>query len=361
MLNPNHNLIKLSNLEYSRYCKQLILENIGPEGQKRLKKSKILVIGAGGLGCPIMIYLAASGIGYIGIVDQDSVELNNLNRQILYYTKEINKSKNTSAQKHLKKINNHCKIISHEYYLNRKNGFELISYYDIIIDTTDNFKTRYIIDEICQKLNKIHVYGAIESFESQIGIFNYKNGIRYENLYPIKSNIKYQNCNDNGIMGITAGYTGLIQATETIKIILGIGKISNNSIYICNLLDINIKEKKIYIKNKAMQININKQKKNEIKDTKIISQNTFKNLNKLMDQIIIIDIRKKNEFEKQHIKKSLNIPLIRFKINKTLKFIYKFSKERTIIIYCDTLTRSIVAANHLRQYNINYYIYKLSK
>nr|YP_009392358.1 Molybdopterin biosynthesis protein [Osmundaria fimbriata]ARW60920.1 Molybdopterin biosynthesis protein [Osmundaria fimbriata] len=351
MLNPNSNSVRISNREYDRYCKQLILENIGIEGQKRLKQSKVLIIGAGGLGCPVMLYLVTSGIGYIGILDKDIIELANLNRQILYTIKEINKYKIVAAKNKLKKLNDNCKIIKHLYNLNHDNGFEIICYYDIIIDTTDNFKTRYIIDEICYKLHKIHIYGAIDNFEGHIGIFNYKNGIRYRDLYPIEYKLKYQNCNDNGVIGTTAGYIGVLQATEAIKIILGLGKIHHNSIYICSLLNMNIQEKRIYSRNEKMH----KSKKyhNLFKDFNIISKS---NLTNLSNKLLILDIRRKKEFQEKHIQKSINIPLIRFKINKTMQFITECSKEKNIIIYCNTMNRSIIAHNYLKQYQIKSYI-----
>lgn len=354
MLNPpSKHLIKLSNEEYTRYSKQLILENIGLEGQKRLKKAKVLVIGAGGLGCPAMIYLIISGIGCIGIIDQDIVESSNLNRQILYSKQDITKFKVSSAKQKLEEINNDCIIIEHNYNLNNQNSLEIISYYDVIIDTTDNFKIRYMIDQTCFQLNKIHVYGAIDKFEGQIGIFNYKSGIRYENLYPPKSILENRTCNISGIMGITSGYIGILQATETIKIILGLNKKCKNFILLCNILNMRIKEKKIYTK----KYNLGEIKKTntKIKQNEKISK---KQLKFFEDKTLIVDIRKENEFQNKHIKQSINIPLIKFKFYKTMRFLLSNTNKRILIIYCETMERSIIASYFLKNYNIKHHIIK---
>nr|QCI05375.1 Molybdopterin biosynthesis protein [Compsothamnion thuyoides] len=239
----------ISKIEYNLYARHLILNNIGIHGQKKLKKSKILIIGAGGLGCPAMLYLVASGIGYIGIIDEDLIEISNLNRQILYNTQDIHKTKVKCAKTKLQTINPECKIIKHTKKLNNLNAEEIIKYYNIIIDACDNFKTRYIIDKTCYKLNKIHIYGSIEQFNGQICIFNYKSGIRYSNLYPKELKIQDSSCIGNGILGVMTGIIGILQATEAIKIILGIGKTLENQLLIYNLLNLSFTCVKIYSKN----------------------------------------------------------------------------------------------------------------
>nr|QCI07086.1 Molybdopterin biosynthesis protein [Haraldiophyllum bonnemaisonii] len=246
MLNPNVNLTYLSKQEYTIYSKHLILEHIGINGQKRLKEAKILIIGVGGLGCPAMLYLIASGIGHIGIIDDDTINANNLNRQILYNLNDINYYKTHSAKRHLRNINTNCKIIIHNYKLIIENAIEIIQYYDIIIDASDNFKTRYTIDQICYILHKIHIYGAIQEFEGQVSVFNYKNNHQYSQMYDKKFKAIANNCNNNGVIGIITGHIGIIQATEAIKMILGIGKILNNKLLICNLLNLSFKMITIY-------------------------------------------------------------------------------------------------------------------
>nr|YP_010851500.1 Molybdopterin biosynthesis protein [Echinothamnion hookeri]WGH14317.1 Molybdopterin biosynthesis protein [Echinothamnion hookeri] len=348
MLNiENKAEIKLSNQEYQNYSKQIVLENIGIQGQKRLKSAKVLIVGAGGLGCPVMIYLAVSGIGYIGIIDADKIEISNLNRQILYNTNDVKNFKVVSAQKKMKIINNNCTIIKHKHELNTKNSIEIVSYYDIVIDTTDNFKTRYIIDKICYQLHKVYIYGAVDKFKGQIATFNYKNGVRYKNLYKRELLLENNNCNRHGIMGITTGYTGTLQAIETIKIILGLNKKCKNFLLVCNIIKIKNEERKIYLKrNKNHKIN-------KFDSNNIIFKNQLKIITK---NLIIIDLRKSFDFNTKHLKKSINIPIKQFKLNETIKLIKYFKKTNDLIIYCNTLEKSIIASHFLANTNISHYI-----
>nr|YP_010851105.1 Molybdopterin biosynthesis protein [Aphanocladia stichidiosa]WGH13922.1 Molybdopterin biosynthesis protein [Aphanocladia stichidiosa] len=348
MLNiKNTKEVKLSNQEYQNYSKQIVLENIGIQGQKKLKKAKVLIIGAGGLGCPIMIYLAVSGIGNIGIIDADKIETSNLNRQILYNTNDIKDFKVISAQKKIKKINNNCIVIKHQHKLNTENSIEIISHYDIVIDATDNFKTRYVIDKICYKLHKVYIYGAVDQFEGQIATFNYKNGIRYKNLYKPELLLENNTCNRNGIMGIATGYTGTLQAIETIKIIVGLNKKCKNFLLAYDIITITNKKRKIYLKrNKNNQIN------------KLDLNNIIFNhqLNKIKHNVIIVDLRKNFDFHRKHIKKSINIPIKKFKLHETIKLIEYFKKTNNLIIYCNRLERSIIASRFLNKKNILHYI-----
>nr|QCI04632.1 Molybdopterin biosynthesis protein [Apoglossum ruscifolium] len=355
MLNPNPNDIILSEQEYLLYAKHLILNNVGINGQKRLKKAKILMIGAGGLGCPAMLYLASSGIGYIGIIDYDSIDISNLNRQILYNFNDLEKQKLISAKKKLKYINPYCKIILHSYKLNYINSLEIFQYYDIIIDGTDNFQTRKIIDISCYKLHKIHIYGAVQQFDTQISVFNYKSNLRYSSLYINNINILNNECDYYGIMGIVTGYTGILQATEVIKIILGIGKTISNQLMISNLLNKSLKNIKIYLP--KIQIH----KKILCNKSKIfISKSQIYNLNKyIKNKMIFIDIRQSNETSNNYIKYSIHIPLNKFKKLNTINFIKNYNYNKIFIIYCNTTYRSIILSNIFNKYHINYYILKI--
>nr|YP_010619161.1 Molybdopterin biosynthesis protein [Pterosiphonia complanata]WAX03174.1 Molybdopterin biosynthesis protein [Pterosiphonia complanata] len=348
MLNIKSDItIKISQEEYKNYSKQLILENIGIQGQKKLKNAKVLIIGAGGLGCPIIIYLATSGIGCIGLIDGDKIESSNLNRQILYNIDDIKNFKVNSAKQKIQVINHNCKIIKHRYYLNNENSIEIISYYDIVIDTTDNFKTRYTIDTTCYQLHKTYIYGAIDKFEGQVVSFNYKNGIRYTNLYEKNILLSNTNCNRNGVMGITCGYTGILQAIETIKIILGLEKRCKNFLLIYNTLKIKNEKRKIYLKRHKNN------KTNIFKFKNILLKNEIKIIN---NKFIIIDLRTKIDFNIKHIKKSINIPINKFKSNKTIKLIKYYITNNNLILYCNTLERSIIASYILKNNNILHYI-----
>nr|YP_009399799.1 Molybdopterin biosynthesis protein [Digenea simplex]ARW69618.1 Molybdopterin biosynthesis protein [Digenea simplex] len=343
MLNPDIHSITLNDEDYIRYSKHLIVENIGIEGQKRLKKAKVLIIGAGGLGCATSIYLVASGIENVGILDNDIVQFSNLNRQILYTRDDIDQLKVESAKKQLKKINDTCQIITHSFEINEINSMEVISYYDIIIDTTDNFSTRYIINLACYRLHKIYVYGAIEKFQGQLAIFNYKDGIQYNDLYQKTLNLDMNNCNINGIMGVTAGHIGILQSIEAIKIIIGFRKEHDNCIFLYNLINMKTTKKIIYanknITSNELQVN------REFKKREIKTENRIDICNnKSSEKKIIIDIRSRKEFKEKHINKSINIPLKYFKLDKVMNFIRKYSKTKILIIYCKTVNRSNIAS-----------------
>lgn len=359
MLNPNINLLKLSKQDCNIYAKHLILESIGLSGQKRLKKAKILIIGAGGLGCPALLYLVASGIGYIGIVDHDKINISNLNRQIIYNLNDTNLHKTISAKYHLQKMQAKCKIITHTYQLIRDNAVEIIQYYDIIIDASDNFKTRYLIDKICYKLHKTHIYGAIQQFEGQVSVFNYKNNNRYSNIYPEQSTLIQNNCNQSGVIGVVTANIGIIQATEAIKIILGIGRIISNKIFICNLLTMSFKHIKYYkIKQNNNFTNLCEiSRPNLVKN--IILKSEIDYLKTIYNSyLLIIDIRQRNEFTTNHISKSINIPINKLQMKQTLTLIKKHSNTQKIIIYCSTIYRSTIASYILQNNNISHYILK---
>nr|YP_009395872.1 Molybdopterin biosynthesis protein [Herposiphonia versicolor]ARW64852.1 Molybdopterin biosynthesis protein [Herposiphonia versicolor] len=336
----------LSTEEYKRYSKQLILENIGLKGQKQIKNTKVLVIGAGGLGNIIMMYLAVSGIGIIGIVDGDIIEYSNLNRQILYNENDITDLKVITTKKKLKTINKNCNTIIHQYYLNKKNIIEIINYYDIIVDATDNFNTRHIIDEYCYKLHKTYIYGAINEFEGQIATLNYKNGIRYNHIYSRNLEIENNICIRNGVMGITTGYTGILQAIETIKIVLGLHKKCKNFLLSYNIINLkNIKNKLFLKRYKKQTLNAQKLKINK----------TISTINR---KHILIDLRNASEFNKQHKNNSINIPLYKLKLNQTIKLIKYHSYNREITLYCNNNERSIIGSYILNNYEIVNSIFK---
>ena len=351
MLQKNKELNSdLSQEEYIRYSKQIILKQIGIEGQHKLKNAKILIIGAGGLGCPIMLYLVSSGIGFIGIIDKDHIEQSNLNRQILYNQANIKEPKAECAKKKLQTVNQNTKIIAHKWQINSKNSLEVISYYDIIIDATDNFKTRNIIDIACYKLHKTYIHGAIDEFEGEIAILNYKNGLRYEHLYKHSLQILENSCSRNGVMGISTGYIGLLQAIETIKTLLGLDKKCKNKIIRHSILKSRMQKKLINPSRKL------KTSQNNLKERKEII-NTHCN-------IIIIDLREEEEFRKKHAKQAINIPITKLHLLQTKMLIINFTRNKSIIICCNEEGKSIVASEILDKYqiphkigNVNIYSY----
>jgi molybdopterin/thiamine biosynthesis adenylyltransferase/rhodanese-related sulfurtransferase len=220
MLHPD-----LSRDEISRYARHLIIPDVGIEGQKRLKAARVLLVGAGGLGSPAALYLAAAGVGHIGLVDFDVVDVTNLQRQILHGTKDIGRLKVESARDRMADINPHVELTTYETALTSQNALEIIEQYDLVVDGTDNFPTRYLVNDACVMLGKPNVYGSVFRFEGQASVFAAKDGPCYRCLFPEPPPPgTVQNCAEAGVLGVLPGIIGTIQATEAIKLILGIGE-----------------------------------------------------------------------------------------------------------------------------------------
>ncbi|MDJ1497704.1 HesA/MoeB/ThiF family protein [Cytophagaceae bacterium DM2B3-1] len=222
--------------ELIRYSRQLMLPEVGIEGQEKLKTARILVIGAGGLGCPILQYLTAAGVGTIGIVDFDKVELHNLHRQILYHTEDIGKLKAEVAAQKLQTQNPYVRFDVHPVMIHEENADDLISVYDLVIDGSDNFHTRYLVNDTCVKYNKPLVYGSIFKFEGQLAVFNYQGGKNLRDIYPEPPNPEdVPNCSEVGVIGVLPGVIGTLMANQVIRLITGSGKVSDD-LTIFNLL-----------------------------------------------------------------------------------------------------------------------------
>jgi adenylyltransferase/sulfurtransferase len=218
-------LPKLSNDEIARYSRHLILPEVGMEGQQKLKAAKVLCVGTGGLGAPLAMYLAAAGVGTIGLVDFDTVDASNLQRQIIHSTATVGKLKVDSAEIMLKGLNPHLHVVKHNTMLTSANALEILKDYDVIADGTDNFQTRYLVNDACVLLGKPNAYASIYRFEGQASIFGAPEGPCYRCLYPEPPPPGLvPSCAEGGVLGILPGLLGVIQATETIKLILGIGE-----------------------------------------------------------------------------------------------------------------------------------------
>ena len=214
--------------EFLRYNRQTILPEIGEEGQDKLKKSKVLVIGAGGLGCPILQYMTTAGVGTIGIVDFDTIEIHNLHRQILYTENEIGKSKAITAKSVLERLNPLINVEVFEEKLTSENATKLIQGFDIVVDGSDNFTTRYLVNDTCVALGKSLVYGSILGFEGQLAVFNHKGSKNLRDLFPEPPNPKdVPNCSLNGVLGTLPGMIGTMMAHETLKLIIGLPSLRN--------------------------------------------------------------------------------------------------------------------------------------
>ncbi|MBF4467158.1 HesA/MoeB/ThiF family protein [Flavobacterium sp. LC2016-12] len=214
--------------EFLRYNRQTILPEIGDEGQEKLKKARVLVIGAGGLGCPILQYIATAGVGFIGIMDFDTIEIHNLHRQILYTENEIGQEKSLVAKEVVSKLNPLIKVEAINEKLTLENASTIMQQYDVIVDGSDNFATRYLVNDTCVEFQKPLVYGSILKFEGQVAVFNYKGSKNLRDLFPEMPNPKeVPNCNLNGVLGTLPGIIGTMMAHETLKLILELPTLKN--------------------------------------------------------------------------------------------------------------------------------------
>jgi adenylyltransferase/sulfurtransferase len=216
---------ELSNDEVRRYVRHITLPNVGRQGQLRLKKARVLITGTGGLGSPVSLYLAAAGVGTLGLVDFDRVESSNLQRQVVHGTSTLGLAKVESARRRLQDLNPGIRIDAHDCALTPDNALQLVGDYDLVVDGTDNFATRYLLNDACVLLQRPLVYGALHRFDGQMSVFNHQDGPCYRCLYPKSPPAELApNCNAGGVIGVLPGVVGLIQATEAIKLILGIGE-----------------------------------------------------------------------------------------------------------------------------------------
>ncbi|MBK7763599.1 MAG: HesA/MoeB/ThiF family protein [Bacteroidetes bacterium] len=237
-------------INLAKYTKQILLQDFGIEQQQKLMQSKVLVVGAGGLGCPALLYLNAMGIGSLGLIDDDKVELSNLHRQVLYGVDDIGKLKVIVAKEKLTSQNPDTEIIVHPIRLNNQNALSIISMYDVIVDGSDNFETRYMVNDACEILCKPLVYASVSGYEAQLGVFHLlQNDIStsYRDAFPIppKPN-EIPNCNEAGILGVYPGIVGSMQAAEVVKIITGIGNPLANRILVMNFLQNQFYEIKVF-------------------------------------------------------------------------------------------------------------------
>lgn len=235
--------IKFSKEELARYDRHIIIPEFGLESQKKLKAAKVLVIGSGGLGSPVLLYLAAAGVGTIGIVDFDVVDDSNLQRQVLFGVNEIGEPKVEAAKRRLESLNPHIKLNLYNVHLNSQNALDIIKNYDVVADGTDNFPTRYLVNDASVLLNKPNVYASIFQFEGQVSVFNYTNqkgetGPNYRDLYPVPPPPGLvPSCAEGGVLGVLPGIIGSLQALEVIKVITGVGETLSGRFFIFDALN----------------------------------------------------------------------------------------------------------------------------
>ena len=239
-------LPELSTEEIARYSRHLILDEVGMEGQRRLKAGKVLCVGTGGLGSPLLLYLAAAGVGRIGIVDFDVVDASNLQRQIIHGTSKVGVAKVQSARERIHDLNPNVQVDIYEEPLTAENALRIFEPYDVIVDGTDNFPTRYLVNDACVLSGKPNVYGSIFKFEGQATVFNYQGGPNYRDLYPEPPPPGLvPSCAEGGVLGILPGIIGTIQATETVKILLGVGTTLSGRLLLYDALNMKFRELKL--------------------------------------------------------------------------------------------------------------------
>lgn len=342
---------------YERYQRQIILSEFGEEGQQKLTDAKVLVIGAGGLGCPVLQYLVAAGIGTIGIIDDDTVALNNLHRQVLYSVNDIGLSKAETAAYILGKLNPEIRIIPYNERLTTENALDLIDEYDIIIDGTDNFSTRYMINDACVLLDKPLVYGAISQFEGQVAVFNFSpesnvEKINYRDIFPNPpKDDEVLNCAEAGVLGVLPGIIGTMMANETIKMITGMGEILAGQLFTYNALN-----NQVYVLNLSASEETRSlipKNENEFKKTDYvwlcssfnpeleIDIDAFKTILTDEKTANIIDVREPGEMPAATEFTNIKIPLGQLS-NKT-----NLIHSDTVVLFCQTGQRSLQAAKIL--------------
>jgi molybdopterin/thiamine biosynthesis adenylyltransferase/rhodanese-related sulfurtransferase len=333
--------------ERKRYIRQITLPEMGLAGQEKLKAAKVLVIGAGGLGCPVLQYLTAAGVGTIGIVDDDTVDITNLHRQILYSTADVGKGKAITAAGKLSIMNPFVSLIPFLVRLTEENAAEIISGFDLVIDGSDNFPTRYLANDICVELNKPLIFGSILRFEGQVSVFNYKGGPTYRCLFPEAE--EGDNCEVAGVIGILPGIIGSYMANEAIKVICGIGGTLSGQLLIINTLT---NQTNIFHFNRNFDSQIT-QKEEDLPMVDVAKvdpkQLLFPDFEKLLevdpDNILLVDVREEYEFEEDFIG-GINIPLPDLPGKLTT-----MTADKTVVFYCRSGVRSLMALKLLNKEN----------
>ena len=362
-INETNALPELTPEELSRYSRHVILPEVGVEGQQKLKAARVLCVGTGGLGSPLAFYLAAAGIGTLGLVDFDVVDASNLQRQIIHSTKDIGRKKLDSAEEKLTALNPDLKVVKHETMLSSANALEILKDYDIVADGTDNFPTRYLVNDACVLLGKPNVYGSIFRFEGQASVFATREGPCYRCLYPEPPPPGVvPSCAEGGVLGVLPGLVGVIQATEVIKLILGKGTSLAGRLLLVDSLNMRFRELKLR-KNPECPVcgahptvtelidyqqfcGILPESKEEKAMKNGIPQMTVKELKRRMDageDPYILDVREPFEFQIAQIGGKL-IPQ-----NEVPLRLSEIPREREIVVQCKSGGRSQRIAEFLKQ------------
>ncbi|MES2575774.1 MAG: HesA/MoeB/ThiF family protein [Bacteroidota bacterium] len=328
-----------------RYSRQIALPEIGEAGQLKLQNARVLVIGAGGLGCPVLQNLTAAGVGTIGLVDGDLVDETNLHRQLLYTLKDCGNRKVAIAKKAILELNPEIKVDVFPEFFSNQNAFEVVSDYQIIVDCTDTLAVRYLINDVAVVKKIPVVYASIYKFEGQVSVFNYKNGPSYRCLFPEHESLNtVTNCVESGVLGVLPNTLGAFQATEVLKIILEIGQVLSGKLLIYDALHFQTQIIDFARNPKAIEkgfIN-GSQLLHHKKEIENLSPEMF--LEKCSQQgMIVIDVRESDEMPKFKGKNVIQIPL-----DELEEYSKKLDKNQEIVVFCQTGQRSLSAMHHLQ-------------
>jgi sulfur-carrier protein adenylyltransferase/sulfurtransferase len=336
-----------------RYDRQTRLEGFGPEKQALLQQAKVLVIGAGGLGVPVLQYLTAMGVGTIGIVEHDTVNVTNLQRQVLYTTADQGVSKVQLAASRLQQLNPEVQHIIHDTWLTTDNALELFRAYDVVVDCSDNFGTRYLVNDACVITGKPLVYGAIYKYEGQVSVFNYQEGATYRCIFPeAPESGEMLNCNDIGVLGVLPGLIGCYQANETVKVITGIGTPLRNQLMTIDTLDntqmvFNITPVPANRQITALQNNY-QQTVCEMEGVQSLSVQQLAEWLQKDTRFMLLDVREDDEWEICHIPQSVHIPM-----GHVLQQAAALPADAPIAVLCHHGMRSRAVAQRLTELGFN--------
>lgn len=343
----------MENAEIKYYSRQLLLSDLGKESQQKLKEAKVLVIGAGGLGCPVLQYLACAGVGKLGIVDGDRVDISNLHRQILFCVGDVGSSKAGAAAKRLVNVNPFIEVVPHSVFLNVENAPLLIKDYDLVVDCSDNYGTRFLINDVCVQLGKSVVSGSIYRFEGQVSVFNYNNGPTYRCLFPDLPSVESStNCSEAGVIGVLPGMIGLFQATEVIKIITGSGEILSGKILVVKAMNNSFISYDLSRNDIIYQNTLNKNLNSEDYDLSCLNESETivhvdnDAIEKLYSEsnLVLLDVREMNELPRIFGDNVMVMPLSILEKN-----IDKLPKERNFLVGCKSGIRSEKAIRILQK------------
>lgn len=350
----------LTDKEKYRYSRHILLDKVGEMGQQKLKAAKVLVIGAGGLGCPVLQYLTAAGVGTIGVIDFDVVDETNLQRQILFTIHDIGKNKAIVAKERLELLNPFVKFEVYPKKLTPKNALEIFKHYDVVVDGTDNFSTRYLVNDACVISNKPLVYGAIYKFEGQVSVFNYQGGPTYRCLFPEPPKAgSVPNCSDVGVLGVLPGLIGTQQANEVLKIILEIGTPLSGKLLMYDALQssstiikINRCEEQVQ---KVLTSKVNFENNNYdlfcgIKSVQVKDEISSTELKELMqhETLQLLDVREEWEQPKIEGYDVINIPLQKIPFS-----LEQIDKTKKTVVICQHGVRSLKAIEFLKNNGFN--------